>query len=72
MIQHGSVFEAVLLQRVLHAAVALLHAAGEVTLSCGVVLLNGLHALQLSMEATHVCSAHLRRTQQLQNIHHYM
>lgn len=72
VIQHGSMFEAVLLQCVLHAAVALLHGLGEVTLSCGVVLLHGLHSLQLGMEATHICSAHIRCTQQLQSIRHYM
>lgn len=68
VIHHGSMFEAVLLQCVLHAAVALFHALGEVILNCGVVLLHGLHPLQLCMEASHVRRAHLGRTQQLRTI----
>lgn len=63
-------FKAVLLQGALHAVAALLHALGEVSLSRGVVLLHGLHPLQLGVQATHVCRAHLRSAQQLQNIRH--
>lgn len=62
-------FKTVLLQRSLYAAAALLHALGEVALSCGVVLLHSLHPLQLSMQTSHVRRAHVRCTQQLYNMH---
>lgn len=65
IVNHSSMFVALLLQRGLHAVVAVLHALGETLLDLPIMKLHLLLPLQLSVETANVLRAGVSSVQQL-------